>query len=518
MARAQANGRSKTLYKSEIICKCSLCSVSRSALCVCAASSFARWPFRSPPNGTEQHWTLIRTHATPQQTHKKKVVKPQTVANITHAAIKIAHLFAKSQSNRIAIFAKVEPCRRRRHSDRQMPFSVTTIENSFRKITFRHFVVAHLFVLRPIEAHNFQFSRTSQNQQQFNQLLTVSTMQCISRSNNCARFFFAFTLFQFNSRTYNVQSLRAQFCIPESIDDRNVIWKTAMLNAQKYNNKKIRQNFYLFAGNFFLALCLSHKTDNMELGVESLRQRHIWLVVRTDSSHRESVCVRSTAASRCRQSKRQLTSSPGDALLWYRSTNRADRSSHRVGALLLCQFGCVCWCGHALAAIRPVSTCHVLGFVVCENCLPIDRFTVSNLVAGVGSVWAAQMWDGEVRWEEKKKPVYCERASVDASAPQTRIACRITRNAGLFESMRAFSTRQKNKTVLSLFFCFLLSAPVISTRGHSTDVPSNRLRAKQQKKTAKKSTAQICTHLMTPLTRKTRVIFDAIVFRCSCDA
>lgn len=51
-----------------------------------------------------------------------------------------------------------------------------------------------------------------------------------------------------------------------------------------------------------------------------------------------------------------------------------------------------------------------------------------------------------------------------------------TMRYGLFEGMLAYSTKQKK---MLFFLCFLLSAPVISTRGPSAYGPSNRSMAKK---------------------------------------
>lgn len=107
-------------------------------------------------------------------------------------------------------------------------------------------------------------------------------------------------------------------------------------DAQKMYTKNIQ-----FVAGFFLALCLSHKTDSMELGVKSLRRHHIWLVDRTELSECPCVCV----YVRCKPmpslggvnvcEKRHCLHC---ALLL--SFNESSRTQQFVRQPLLCQFGC----------------------------------------------------------------------------------------------------------------------------------------------------------------------------------
>lgn len=167
------------------------------------------------------------------------------------------------------------------------------------------------------------------------------------------------------------------------------------------------------------------------------------------------------------------------AMLCYDIVRRIEpTAANRVGALLLCQFGCACWCGHALAAIRLVSTCHVMG-LWCAS-------TVYLLPDTQCRIWSLVL----VQFGLRK----CEIVKRDERKKETGILwTAIGRRVGASNSKRLPHSRTQgrlslcarspqDKKMLSLFLCFLLYAPVISTRGHSTYVPSNRLRAGQKKR------------------------------------
>lgn len=63
----------------------------------------------------------------------------------------------------------------------------------------------------------------------------------------------------------------------------------------------MNQNFCFAEFYFSRFVCLSHKTDSIELGVKSLRQRHIWLVDRTELAEYASVYVCACASGmRCK--------------------------------------------------------------------------------------------------------------------------------------------------------------------------------------------------------------------------
>lgn len=158
-------------------------------------------------------------------------------------------------------------------------------------------------------------------------------------------------------------------------------------------------------------------------------------------------------------------------------SSRTLRVTDRVGALLLCQFGCV--------LMQTCARCHSARFYVsCVGACGV-QLTSSPLlefIGSVGSVWAAQMWDIE-KGNEKKIIRNRYIANGHRSMRRLRKLDTVSRttarkNDALWAARLYARVLDKTKKCS----CFLLSAPVTSTRGHSTYVQSNRFEAKQKKK------------------------------------
>lgn len=159
-------------------------------------NSFARWPFRFAPNGTEQHWTSICACDDWSNAQKES----SQTASKPHARPPSKLIWQKSIASHCN-FPNVERCRCH-GSDREMPFSVTTL-----KIVFaNHFPSLRRFVQLTFSI--FRFPKSKRTIHKFSQSHTLKPT--ITLFINCTLFQRCnalldrtISLFLFNSKRTN---------------------------------------------------------------------------------------------------------------------------------------------------------------------------------------------------------------------------------------------------------------------------------------------------------------------------
>lgn len=192
-------------------------------------------------------------------------------------------------------------CRRRRRMTAWYAIFRHKIENNFSQFTFRNYFVHLTFSIFLSEnrtnsqlsrtlwieliAHCFNHASIGIAHSNFWIFFSLSfDFFFVIHSNAAILFSFSFSSTQINRRFMKILTMRAY---QKWLKNRRC-W-TRKNTPEKTKEKWIKICFAEFYFSRFV--CLSHKTDSIELGVKSLRRRHIWLVDHTELTVYLRVCM-----------------------------------------------------------------------------------------------------------------------------------------------------------------------------------------------------------------------------------
>lgn len=161
-----------------------------------------------------------------------------------------------------------------------------------------------------------------------------------------------------------------------------ILYDSMNCDAERAKTQKKNRQIYSFLLVIFFFSRFVSVAQDWQYGTRcKLVATTAHLAGRPYRAHTEAVCVRAceppqaVAANRCAcvcQAPADVVAA--DSLLLFRSTNLAERSGGSGRSFVVVSVWVCGWCGHALAAIRLVSMCHVLGLCCAANVVSTTWF------------------------------------------------------------------------------------------------------------------------------------------------